>query len=349
MKSKKQVLTLTTLWGSLVAFTLATLLLFPAPGLASFSNLPTASLVGNQPTIRILTLNVMQRAVVDGVTVPRADRFANIVNYLNSNPPVHALALQELSGGWADGTTDSGADLAGMLGGQYGYYTESSFGFPPFIAFKVGVMPRYTMKHTAATALIPPGDYQPDPSYYIDFTGRANVVMCVMDIPGFGVVNLYSTHFYTGESIQTQATNLMEFVNNTEVHPSRATIVAGDMNFFLSQNTQGIYDTFLTHGFQDSYREVNDDPGYTFGVANNPYAPSTTPKRIDFIFVRGEDLEISSSQVVFDGINGNYVSDHYGVITTITSTPLPSSLFLLGTSLVGLAGLGFRRRRRKGP
>jgi len=334
---------------SLVGFLLATLLLFPAQGLASFSNLSTASLPGDQPTIRILTLNVMQFTAKE----TRNSRFSSIANYLNDSPPVHALALQELSGGTFDGT-DTGVELASQLGGQYGYYTKSShryeyeyFGITwAWTEFKVGVMSRYPMEYVDSSKLGPLNDIDS-----VDLNTLANVVMCVMDIPGFGLVNLYSTHFYTGPSteIQSQANELMTFVNGMDqAHPSRATIVAGDMNFTLSTATQGIYDTFFTNGFIDSYPEANTDPGYTFAVAGNPFAPDNpgSPRRIDYIFVRGDDLKISSSQVVFDGINGEYVSDHFGVVTEITATPLPSSLFLLGSSLLGLAGLGYRRRRK---
>ncbi|MEJ2091425.1 MAG: endonuclease/exonuclease/phosphatase family protein [Syntrophobacterales bacterium] len=335
---------------NLLALILATILFFPSAGLTNFEN-PTNPLVGSQSTFRILTLNVMQRA-----DTPRAQRFANIVDYLDTQPPVHALALQEFSGGSVDspaGTEDSGADLAGMLGGKYGYYTESShrydyfFGLGIFwLEFKVGVLSRYAMDYHAATKLDPAGLNYSDGE---EFSGRANVVMCIIDIPGFGSVNLFSTHFYNGpvSELQTQANKLMEFVNQEDqAHPSRATIVSGDMNFVLSTATQGIYDTFLSNGFTDSYREANTDPGYTFGVSEDPYANTDSPRRIDYIFVRGDDLEISSSQVVFDGINGDYVSDHFGVLTEITATPLPSSLLLLGSSLLGLAGLGYRRRRK---
>ena len=78
---------------SLAAFILGILLLVPVPGLASFAN-PTDPLTGSQSTVRILTLNVMQNSP----GVDRAVRFAGIVNYLQTHQ-VHALALQELSGG----------------------------------------------------------------------------------------------------------------------------------------------------------------------------------------------------------------------------------------------------------
>jgi endonuclease/exonuclease/phosphatase family metal-dependent hydrolase len=328
---------------SLVALFLGIMLLVPVPGLANFAN-PTDPLTGSQSTIRILTLNVMQNSP----GVDRAVRFAGIVNFLQTHQ-VHALALQELSGGSYDTppTLDSGVDLAGMLGGMYGYDTESAFGYTysgvDYLLFKVGVMPRYPLEYHSATKLDPPGEnytappYAPDPTPnppYTEFDGRANAVACGLNIPGFGKVNLISTHVYTVTDLAytaTQITNLVKFANDmARDHPARATIIAGDMNFALSPDTQSIYDIFLANGFKDSYREVNADAGSTYGVAGDPYATSSKPARIDFIFVKGSGLQIVSSKVVFDGVNGDYVSDHCGVLTEIRAVSPPPYLLLLG-------------------
>lgn len=336
---------------SLVALILGIVLVIPGPGLANFEN-PADPLTGSQSTIRFLTLNVMQLGVTqDGSVVPRADRFANIVNYLDTQPPVHALALQELSGGTFDvpsTTIDSGADLAGMLGGKYGYYTESSFGYAPFFNLKVGVMPRYIMTFTDSRKLDPPGEnYSTWPGYPpSEFDGRANAVMCGLDIPGFGLVNLYSVHVYdtTLEQKEIQINNLLTFIQDVDqAHPARASIVGGDMNFSPAASA---YSIFITNGFTDSYAAVNADPGYTYGVAGDPYATSDTPTRIDFIFVKGDDIQITTSQVVFDGVNGAFVSDHFGVLTEIRAVPVPASLLLLGSALIALVGGGRLRRRR---
>ncbi len=162
-------------------------LLVSIPAVADFKNL------SNQPpepqvSVKILTLNVMQRA-----SESRTSRFQRIVNFL-ATEPVQLLALQELSGGSADSpvTQDSGADLADMLaaaGLQYGYYTEDNWGYPPYLVFKVGVLPRYRMLVLAAASTGTPTDGTPFPE-------RKNVVMGGMEIPGFGRVNLYSVHIY---------------------------------------------------------------------------------------------------------------------------------------------------------
>jgi hypothetical protein len=142
-------------WGS--GLLLLSLCLVPILVLADYQNL-TAQPQEPQASIKILTLNVMQRA-----SEARAARFQRIVDFLVTTP-VHLLALQELSGGDYDTppTQDSGADLAKMLataGLQYGYDTEANWGYPPYLVFKVGILPRYSMIATASASTgTPTGD-----------------------------------------------------------------------------------------------------------------------------------------------------------------------------------------------
>jgi endonuclease/exonuclease/phosphatase family metal-dependent hydrolase len=325
-----------------VARIIALVLLIQAPAWANVVNLPTQP-TARQSTIRILTLNVMQKALVDGTVVDRAVRFDKIVDYVIKNR-VHALALQELSGGTydvPDTTIDSGADLVAMLGQaglQYGYYTEASFGHWPEFNFKVGVVPQYKMTFTDSCKLDPPGEnwsIWPELTVFTDFPERSNVVVCGMNIPGFGRVNLYSVHVYSDTTVdqkEIQINNLITFINKVEEqHPSRAAIVGGDMNFSVTLETQPIYDIFINNNFRDSFIDVNHNinSGATFGVAGNPYGTSTTPERIDYIFIRGKNIKISNSYLVFNGINGDYLSDHFGVLTEIKALPLPPAILQL--------------------
>ena len=309
--------------------------LVPLQVLADFNDL-TQQPQESQPRINILSLNVMQNA-----SEPRSSRFQRIVNFLSSTP-VHLMTLQELSGGPFDDpptTQDSGADLANMLataGLPYGYYTEANWGYPPYLVFKVGVLPRYRMLVTAAAATGTPTDGWV-------FAERKNVVMCGVDIPGFGRVNLYSVHVYTPsvEGIETQIDNLLQFVNQVDAqNPAVASIVAGDMNFRVD-SSPAAYQKFITHGFIDSYATAQGvtDPrncctpssisGCTFGVPGNPFGVES-PIRIDFIFVRGSGIRIKASKVVFNGVEADFVSDHCAVLTEIAKEPhVPLELLLL--------------------
>jgi endonuclease/exonuclease/phosphatase family metal-dependent hydrolase len=304
------------------------------PVLADFKN------VSQQPeepqaTIKILTLNVMQNA-----SEARASRFQKIVDFLKP-APVHLLALQELSGGPQDtpATQDSGADLAGMLaaaGLEYGYYTEANWGYPPYLVFKVGILPRYSMIATAAGCTGTPGDGWVFPE-------RKNVVMAAMIIPGFGRVNLYSVHVYTpaAEGIEAQIDSLMAFVEQTDgQYPAAASIVGGDLNFSVD-TYPAAYQKFLDHGFADTYAAANcpgapqncctqeKTQGCTFRAPGNPLASSGAPSRIDFLLVRGKGMQVKQSQVVFNGGNGPFVSDHCGVLTEIAKPAVTPPAFLL--------------------
>ena len=74
-----------------------------------------------------------------------------------------------------------------------------------------------------------------------------------------------------------------------------------------------------------------------FGDRDDPAI--TSPSRIDYLFVKGDNFQIANSEVVFDGVNGDFVSDHCGVLTEIVVlAPLPGSIILLGADLLILAG-----------
>ncbi len=309
--------------------------LIPHLVLADFSNL-TQQPAESQPSVKILSLNVMQKA-----SEARSSRFQRIVNFLTTTP-VHLMALQELSGGPSDDppTTDSGADLANMLaavGLQYGYYTEANWGYPPYLVFKVGVLPRYGMLVTAAVSTGTPTDG------WI-FAERKNVVMSGVYIPGFGRINLYSVHVYgpSKEGVETQIDNLMQFVNQVDAqNPAVASIVAGDMNFSIDSSPVA-YRKFIAQGFIDSYAAAQEaaDPstcctpantsGCTFGVPGNPFISAASPSRIDFIYIRGKGVRVKASKVVFNGTETDFVSDHCAVLTEITRQTIipPTSLLL---------------------
>ncbi len=275
------------------------LALFPASGKTSYYNIdPQPPEV--QTSLKILTLNVMQRDSINDPLISRDTRFQGIADFLQTRN-IHALTLQELSGGSWDvppTTVDSGIDLAQKLalqGQYYGYYTRDAFGYvlpgvPPFLTFKVGVMPKYSMLFTDATRLDPlepPGINWSDGW---DFDGRSNAVACGLDIPGIGRVNLYSVHVYTPTTVaqkETQIHNLIDFIHQVDLsNPARLTILGGDMNFAVSPETQNIYQTILNDGFVDSYMAVNSDSGDTFGLPDNPFKdPAITiffPHRLSF-------------------------------------------------------------------
>ena len=338
---------------------LGIILFSPLPGMANFQNIapqPTAP----QSTVRFLTLNVMQDSL--NPAFPRDTRFSSVVSLINSmatqGKSIHGLLLQELSGGIYDNppTTDSGADLAGKLaaaGFPQGYYTAPMAGWlatppsPPetYFVWKVGILSPYTFGATQSTRLDPPLEnytsrWSGYPQPPMEFDGRSNVVMAELKIPGFGKTDVYSVHVYEPTTVAEkiiQIQNLMTLVNSLDAinHP-RATIIGGDMNFAQSAGIKDIYQIFLNNGFIDSYAAVNADPGYTVGSSANPLSQGGDPARIDYVFVKGKNLKITSSKVVFNGINGDFVSDHFGVLTEIRAVSMPGGVLLLCLGLLAM-------------
>ena len=226
--------------------------------------------------------------------------------------------------------------MLAAAGLEYGYYTESNWGYPPYLVFKVGILPRYSMIATAAGCTGTPGDGWVFPE-------RKNVVMAAMIIPGFGRVNLYSVHIYTpaAEGIEAQIDSLMAFVEQTDgQYPAAASIVGGDMNFSID-NYPAAYQKFLDHGFTDTYAAAHcpgtpqncctpEQPqGCTIRLPGNPLAGSGAASRIDFLLIRGKGMRVKQSRVAFNGVNGPFVSDHCGVLTEIAKPAVTPPAFLL--------------------
>lgn len=113
-------------------------------------------------------------------------------------------------------------------------------------------------------------------------------------------------------------------------------ILMGDFNALSSSEEFGI---LREAGFIDAFAKLSDSPGYTWdgtensnirlqkGVYPEDFWLEPTRKRIDFIFIRGNDLRVVRCQVVFDRpVEGVYASDHFGVMADI-EVGLESNLF----------------------
>ena len=103
-------------------------------------------------------------------------------------------------------------------------------------------------------------------------------------------------------------------------------IVTGDFN---TRESDVLYERLKTaSGLSDAFRELHpEDPGYTSDGKTNPYKSNpNNRKRVDYIFYRdGQALDLTpvQSDVVFNkAIEGLFVSDHYGVHTRFTLTPI---------------------------
>jgi len=259
----------------------------------------------------------MQMSPVAG----RDERFAKIAQFVKARQdegrPVDVLLLQEgCSGVWV-GTSDSLNDLRKTLAGKgLGYEVRSQpcFGVPVFLQFRVGILSNEHILYSDSRELpCRVGDWLDD----CPLPGRKRAVMAGIAHP-IGRVNLFTTHLASGGRAQDkeqQAKDLLRFISDVSAkHPADLTILGGDMNTYPATPVYKLLAAELT----DSYPVANPaSPGPTFNLSGNPHCKGYKgdPPRIDFIFFKGKDIEVASSEVVFNSESW-FVSDHCGVLTT---------------------------------
>jgi endonuclease/exonuclease/phosphatase family metal-dependent hydrolase len=137
---------------------------------------------------------------------------------------------------------------------------------------------------------------------------------------------VWNTHLDANSKISLARTNQAALVARAtaELPPDFPQILAGDFNAPLASAPLGL---IREAGWQDTYGAIHGpaDPGPTFHAFRgpafqpNPHSVDGAGK-IDFIFFRGP-LRATAAEIVRDGQNGHYPSDHYFVSGTVDFVP----------------------------
>ncbi len=122
-----------------------------------------------------------------------------------------------------------------------------------------------------------------------------------------------------------EARRTVAFIDKVAGHD--IAVVMGDLNALADAEEIAL---LKEAGFVDAYEKTGSPPGYTYDDSVNtnitlqqkvePERKHQWPgrKRIDYIFVRGSDLDITDARVVINQeIDGLFASDHFGVLTEI--------------------------------
>ena len=90
----------------------------------------------------------------------------------------------------------------------------------------------------------------------------------------------------------------------------------GDFNSRADVKNEG-YDLIRSIGWTDTYMTAKKkDSGFTVEKAIDGWRDKDAEKmRIDYIMCNRE-TEVESSEVIFNGMNGPVISDHYGIVVT---------------------------------
>lgn len=154
-----------------------------------------------------------------------------------------------------------------------------------------------------------------------DCFSNKGVLFARVDVPQFGPVDIYDTHYqahepYTLQRIENNRV-LAEFVReNDQGHP---TFLLGDFNFVEGEDEYGNLQERLAPW--DLYRRKHPgDPGYSWHPANPWSDGKGEPVRLDYVFFipnKAFDLEVLESEVMF---RERPLSDHYGVRAKVSLT-----------------------------
>lgn len=124
-------------------------------------------------------------------------------------------------------------------------------------------------------------------------------------------IDIYSCHAgWWNDEIEPfkyQADMLEKELNNNNL-----SIIMGDFNNNAFVRNEG-YDYLLSKGLKDTYTLAQErDNGITVKGEIAGWEAQSEDKRLDLI-LSNKECEVISSKVVFNGINNNIISDHYGV------------------------------------
>lgn len=271
-----------------------------------------AAAAGN---LTLLTLNLMGAAGGSGWK----ERAAALTEFLatRAGPPDMVFFQEGYGGPWSrllHGHSDTLAELAGRLASRgLTYHPVSRFCFwetRPFSHYRIGLLSRF-----------PPLTVR-ERTVSCNGTESRGVAAAVLEVPGIGRVAAGSVHLSprcpeAGRLRQLRQALALLAELAADYEP-RLVVLAGDLNT-APRPENPLLAELAARGFVDTFAAARPgEPGGTFGLPGNPYARRPGPPvRIDYLFVKGDGIEIRDSRVVLDGRDGPFVSDHAGVLTRL--------------------------------
>ncbi len=261
-----------------------------------------------QDTLKIMTYNL--EGMKPG-TDPET-RLKNIIVQLKDLDP-DIIGLQEINE-FLDGKGNQGQRIADSLSAffniPYAFYQSAThLAWNNQFRESIGIISKYPVRQKGFLQL-PSGVFP------------RKVVWNYIDTP-LGMVNFFNTHLsFNSSSVRVQQVQqIIPFITQQESsHPGIGTILTGDFNDPpTAPSIQLLTHTGTDTFFIDTFGTANPgSPGYT--------VPSSSPNtRIDYIFLKNTgNLTVVKSRIVMNQpySDHNYSSDHLGVLTWFTLTPV---------------------------
>jgi hypothetical protein len=305
--------------------------------LALFSATPARAAV-----LKILELNFNSEiaAFDDRDSLMRDLRFKALIDYIRAEQPDVILVAEAWNfHKYANFVTP----LAKAV--DYDSFYRIDEGFPGLMYDGDAIMAKRSLRMSETERVILPGSAPhlgDEKKFIIPLGVISNAVGAKLTLPGGDSVLVYATHLVSS-SEQTRAQDAAAIDHAAMVHATRDgiawnqanVIIAGDFNSDPGTETGR---TLPGLGYQDTWAEAHPDhiadPIACTNCAN-PYsprfdlmtiAPGQFPAqsdmggddRIDYIAARGPSVKTLASTIVFTHpYNGFWMSDHYGVLSTV--------------------------------
>ncbi|MCL4205215.1 MAG: endonuclease/exonuclease/phosphatase family protein [Pirellulaceae bacterium] len=222
------------------------------------------------------------------------EKFAQIAKAIR-DLHIDVVCLQEVGEHWNDGTRELNSNAARIirdqLGEHYSMHADwSHFGFGRYREGSA-ILSRYPILEAESKYVSASQDVH-------DIHAR-RVVMAQIDVPYFGVINVFSVHLSWWESgFQVQFENLRRWAESRETPDLAATLLCGDFN--NAANTKGY--ELLSKEYEDQ-----------FFRANAQYLSQIDDRRIDYLLMKkGGALNVKSAYRLFTSSDYGRVSDHEG-------------------------------------
>jgi endonuclease/exonuclease/phosphatase family metal-dependent hydrolase len=156
-----------------------------------------------------------------------------------------------------------------------------------------------------------------------------------IDVPGVGLIDVFNTHMnaFGAEDVRLEQVDLLaEFILRHSDPARRPIVMLGDYNYEPDSPSYrrmmerlGIRDTHVEHVNRTPGLPDLDRDGISSDPRRNANVPSSQPpKRIDYVFTRsdGPRVRVDRSRLVFDApVNGQFLSDHFGVMADLSFAP----------------------------
>jgi hypothetical protein len=300
--------------------------------------------------IKTLSLNFNSETVPEDFRSRLRDRrFKAMIDWINLNSP-DLIFIEE---GWNHRGSPSIVKSLSEATGYTSYY-RLTMGLNGLLLDSNGILlrPGFELKEPTNLKLAHASPTLGDGKTWIVSLGPTSWgVGGEIRTPGGNTLYAYATHLIgkTEEKRRDQLKSLHEAiarqVSETGGDPDRAKIlIAGDLNETPESRTLNLLQGL---GYRDTFKEAHPqirDISQSCTFCGNPINPLYNPMtlapnqvpaqsaiegdlRIDYILAKGDEIQTKASTIVFtEPLNGVWMSDHYGIESTIELGPTSEAL-----------------------